>query len=100
MDKLFRLAAESMLDIYGKYGILQSAGSGGIPVRVSPFFSSKIARESTGMKMESDANVILSGCSGIPHAHQDHLVAGGREWSILSVSEICSGIYELELKEG
>ena len=99
MDKLFRLAAESMLDIYGKDGVLQRAGTGGAAVRVSPFFSSKIARESTGMKIESDANVILSGCPEIPHAHQDHLIAGSREWSILSVSEICSGIYELELKE-
>ena len=98
MDKLFRLAAESMLGIYGKDGSLLRCGMESEPVRISPLFSSRIARENGGTKIESDGNVILSGCRGIPHVHQDRLLAWDQEWSILSVSEICDGIYELELK--
>lgn len=98
MDQLFCLAAESMLGIYGKDGLLLKAGMESVPVRISPLFSSKIARESDGMKISGDGNVILTGCKTIPLVRQDRLSAWGQEWEILSASEICSGIYELELK--
>lgn len=99
MNELFRLAAESMLQIYGRDAILLHAHNPEEKIRVSPLFHARIHREdSTSRTSEADANVIISGCSGEPLPQSDRFLLNDAEWVILSVNEICPGIFELELK--
>ena len=100
MNELFRLAADSMLQIYGTDAVLIHPYSTDEKIRVSPLFSSKLRRESSSAgRLEADANVIISGCSSEPVPQSDRLFRNEKEWHILSVKEICSGIFELELKQ-
>lgn len=99
MNELFRLAAESMLQVYGQDAILRHKHAPEETIRVSPLFRSKIRRENSPSRTcEADANVIISGCS-VPEPQSDRLLRNGSEWVILTVNEICPGIFELELKQ-
>ena len=99
MNELFALAAESMLKVYGTDAVLVHTCSDEETIRVSPLFSSKLRRESSGTgNPESEASVILNGCSAVPVPQSDRLRRCGKVWNILSVKEICPGVFELELK--
>lgn len=99
MNELFRLAAESMLRIYGSDAVLLRQDSVRETIRISPLFDAKIRLENSSSRMETpDANVIISGSSTAPKVQNDRLLRQEKIWGILSVNEICPGIYELELR--
>jgi hypothetical protein len=100
MNELFRLAAESMLQLYGSDAVLIHPQFSEEKIRISPLFHSRLRREnSTSRILEADANVIVSGCSTVPVPQSDRILRNGSQWTILTVHEICSGIFELELKQ-
>ena len=100
MNHLFRLAAESMLKVYGREAVLIHRIGAGEPIRVSPLFSAKIRRDdSSSRQLNVDANVIISGNQTIPDVNRDQLQINEKLWTILTAKEICPGIYELELKQ-
>ena len=99
MNELFRLAAESMLQIYGTDAVLIHPHIPDEKIRISPLFHARLRREkSSSGTLESDANVIISGCSSAPVPQLDRLLRKEKEWVVLSVNEICPGVFELELK--
>lgn len=97
MNDLFRMAAESMLQIYGTGACLLKGDTRKENVQISPLFSSKIYKEDHGGTLEAEANVILKG-DHVPVPRVDRLLKNETEWVILSVNELCPGIYELEIK--
>lgn len=100
MNELFRLAAESMLQVYGRNALLLHPHDPEETIRVSPLFRAKIHREDSPSKTcQADANVIISGCAAAPVPQQDRFLVNETEWVILSVNEICPGVFELELKQ-
>lgn len=100
MNELFHLAANSMLQIYGSDATLLKQNSSNEKIRISPLFHAKLYREQSTSRTEtSDANIIISGCSEPPIPLSDRILRNDQEWMILSINEICSGIYELELKQ-
>ena len=100
MNELFRLAAESMLKIYGSEAVLLHPDSSRENIRISPLFSAKLRREeSTSRVLSADANVVISGCVKTPVPQSDRLLRKEKDWCILSVKELCPGIFELELKQ-
>ena len=100
MNELFRLAAESMLKIYGTDAVLLHSYLPDEKIRISPLFDAKLRREkSSSGTLESDANVVISGCSSVPVPQSDRLLRKEKEWVILSVNELCPGVFELELKQ-
>ena len=99
MNDLFALAAESMLKVYGTEAVLVHPYSDEEKIRVSPLFSAKLRRENSGNgNPESEANVIVNGCTAAPVPQSDRLRRSGKVWNILTVKEICSRVFELELK--
>ena len=99
MNDLFILAAESMLKVYGTDAVLVHPYSDEEIIRVSPLFSSKLRREISGSgNPESEASVIINSCTASPVPQSDRLRRSGKFWNILSVQEICPGVFELELK--
>lgn len=100
MNELFRLAAESMLQVYGTDAVLIHPHIPEETIRISPLFHARLRREkSSSGTLEADANVIISGCSSAPVPQMDRLLRKEKKWVILSVNEICSGVFELELKQ-
>ena len=100
MNELFSLAAESMLQVYGSDAVMIHPYSDNETVRISPLFSAKLRRESSvSGNLAAEANVIISGCSSEPVPQKDKLHRNGVEWIILTVKEICPGVFELELKQ-
>ena len=99
MKELFRLAADSLLKTYGSEAVLIRHSMQRETVRVSPLFSAKIRREKSASKLlQVDANVIISGCLTLPDVQHDRIQIEEKIWMILTAKEICSGIFELELK--
>ena len=99
MNELFTRAAESMLQVYGTDAVLVHPCSDEENIRISPLFSAKLRRENSGSgHPESEANVIINGCAASPVPQSDRLKRNGTFWNILSVKEICPGVFELELK--
>ena len=99
MNELFRFAAESMLKLSGTDAKLKKRHGAAETIRISPLFNAKIRREDSGAgTTTADANIVVSGCSDAPLPGGDAVLRNGVEWSILSVNEICPGIFELELK--
>lgn len=100
MNELFRLAAESMLKIYGSDAVLLHQDSSRENIRISPLFNAKLQREDSSSRViTADSNVVISGCAENPVPQSDRLLLKEKEWSILSVNELCPGIFELELKQ-
>jgi hypothetical protein len=58
-----------------------------------------LRRENSGNgNPESEANVIVNGCTAAPVPQSDRLRRSGKVWNILTVKEICPRVFELELK--
>ena len=89
-----------MLNIYGTDSVLIRRDSSREKIRISPLFQSKIRREkSCSGRLDIDANVIISGIESEPVPQSDRIFHRKKEWHILSVHEICNGVFELELKQ-